>query len=52
MSLCDMLYPSYVFNFIYIAEVSYRWIYIKQMSKRKQETLGEFKYCVVSRLEF
>lgn len=49
-----MLYPSYVFiNFIYIAEVFYRWIYIKQMGKRKQETLGEFKkYCVVSRLDF
>lgn len=53
MSLCDISHPTYVFKFIYTAEVSYRWLYIKQMAKKKQETLGEFrKYCVVSRFIF
>lgn len=52
MSLCDILYPSYVVKFIDIAEVSYRWLYIKQMAKKKQETLEFKKYCVVSRFDF
>lgn len=48
-----ILHPSYDLKFIYSSEVSYMWIYIKQMAKRKQETLSEFKkHCVVSKLDF